>query len=219
MKPKILLSFKGDPENYVNAINLSGGEAVLYPSDIECDGLLLCGGGDIEPSFYNEENSHSIRIDIDRDKREFELLEKFIKEKKPILGICRGLQVINVFFGGTLFQDIPNHSSDDNMVTIHNVSVKKDSFLYSFYGENIIVNSYHHQAIKVLGENLFTIAQNENIIEGIVHETLPIMALQFHPERMCYKEQRPDTVDGSAIFKYFISSISNSSRFGGKDPK
>ncbi len=206
MKPKILLSFKGDPENYVNAINLSGGVAVLYPTDIECDGLLLCGGGDIEPSFYNEENSRSVRIDTDRDKREFDLLEKFIKEKKTILGICRGLQVINVFFGGTLFQDIPNHSSDDNMVTIHNVSVKKNSFLYSFYGEDIIVNSYHHQAIKVLGQNLSVIAQSENIVEGIVHETLPIMALQFHPERMCYKMKRSDTADGSEIFKFFINS-------------
>lgn len=209
MKPRILLSFKGSGENYINAVNFSGGEAVTHPSDIEYDGLILCGGGDISPHFYGEENTFSKNIDIHRDKCEFALLEKFIKEEKPILGICRGLQIINVFFGGTLCQDIPNHCDNCGNDLIHNITATKNSFLYSLYGENFTVNSNHHQSVKVLGENLLVISNSEKVIEGIVHSTLPIFAIQFHPERMCYKKSRSDTVDGKDIFKYFISLCSH----------
>lgn len=196
---KIMLS--ENIENYKNAVINSGGEI----GKENCDGLILCGGGDISPLFYNEENEKSLNVDISRDKYEFELLEKFIFLKKPVLAICRGIQIVNVFFGGTLYQNIENHKNIDGTDLFHQVTAK-ERFLKNLYGEEFLVNSCHHQAIKTLGKDLcVTAISPDNVIEGIVHKSLSIIGVQWHPERI---------ENGKLLFDYFLKLCRHSSRFG-----
>ena len=143
---KILLS--ADLENYKKAVTDSGGKI----GTDNCDGLILTGGGDISPIFYGEKNTYSKNIDYNKDLYEFDLLRQFVQAKKPVFGICRGMQIINVFFGGTLHQHIENHKNVDGTDTFHTVSAKHD-FLYDLYGKSFIVNSCHHQAINILSKD------------------------------------------------------------------
>ncbi len=211
MKPKILLSAKGKEENYRNAVLLGGGEPFLAEPgscDAGFDGLILCGGGDIEPERYRQTNEKCMNIDPQRDEREFELLNQFVKAKKPVLGICRGLQVINVAFGGNLIQHLPNascHVQKEGKDQIHETEMIKESFLYPLYGNSMITNSAHHQAIDRLGQGLTAVQWADGVIEGIAHESLPIFAVQWHPERMSGVQRRPDTPDGAPIFCFFTS--------------
>lgn len=211
MKPKILLSALNKKENYINAVNNCGGiaEAQYCPEVIstEYDGLILCGGSDIDPKYYNEEIDGSVNIDAMRDSSEFALIKAFVEKGKPIMGICRGLQVLNVYFGGSLYQDISNssvHCSFSDYDLVHNVEAVDDSFLYDMYGAEFSVNSFHHQAIKEVGEGFQVIASAGKTVEAIMHKDLPIIAFQWHPERMCFDSKRDDTVDGSEIFRYFV---------------
>lgn len=211
-KMKILLSSGSSAKNYIDAIEGVGGEAVakyLPDIDTDYDGLILCGGGDIDPKYYGEDNCGSYSIDIKRDVAEFEILQAFVDAGKPVLGICRGCQLINVFFGGSLYQHLPEsslHQSKDGMDAVHNVTAMEGSILFDLYGSCFATNSSHHQAVKDLGENLCATAfWNDKYVEGIEHISLPIFAIQWHPERMCFNNARADTVCGEQIFKRFIS--------------
>lgn len=211
-RPRILLSGNKKLPNYVDAVNGAGGIAVakyLPDIDTDYDGLILCGGGDIDPGYYHEEVDGSVNIDHARDRTEFALMKAFVDAGKPVLGICRGLQLINVFFGGTLYQDLENaraHSSFSDYDLIHHVHAEAGSIVRGLYGADFVVNSYHHQAVKDLGKGLRATmkATGSSVIEGIEHETLPVLAVQWHPERMCFSNRREDTVDGSGIFRHFI---------------
>lgn len=157
-----------------------------------CDGLFVPGGCDIDPSNYNEEINGSIDpIDFIDDLDIF-YIKEFYKAKKPILGICRGIQIINVCFGGTLYQDIKNHKD-----IFHDVKVAKDSFIYDLYKKEILsVNSYHHQVIKDLGEGLRAVAySSEGYVEAIQGKN--IYAVQWHPE----------IYDANNFINYFIKNI------------
>ena len=216
-KPKILLSGNKKLQNYVDAVNCVGGiaDAKYLPEvDTSYDGLILCGGNDIDPKYYAEEIDGSVNIDGARDEAEFALLKAFVEAKKPILGICRGCQVINVFFGGTLYQNIDNaneHSSFSDFDLIHSVSAIKGSIAQELYGTDFTINSFHHQAVKKLGRGLKVIMMSDDndVVEGFVHESLPILAVQWHPERMCFANRRDDTVDGAKVFEYFIQMCKN----------
>lgn len=215
-EPKILLSGNKKLEFYVDAVNGTGGiaDAKYLPRVADnYDGLILCGGNDINPKYYGEDINGSVDIDYERDKVELELLKAFVKAGKPVMGICRGFQLINVYFGGTLYQDIENakqHSSYADFDLIHGVTAVKDSILHKLYGENFVVNSYHHQAIKKLGDNLKVTltSADKTVIEGFEHNSLPIFGVQWHPERMCFSKRRNDTVDGATIFEYFVDLCS-----------
>ena len=210
---KILISYKVFYENYVNAIEALGAKAVaeyLPTYSDEYDALILSGGGDIHPKYYNEEIKESVRIDTQRDEAEFKLLDEFLKAGKPILGICRGCQVINVYFGGSLFQEIDNfaeHKPEPEQKLYNKVASIKDSVANKLYGDEFVVNSYHHQAIKKLGNGLKATHKCGNIIEGIEHETLPIIAYQWHPEKISLSQKDKETVDGIKIFEHFLSLI------------
>lgn len=210
MKPKILLSVNSKKENYINAINNCGAVAVSQYCSEDCDGydgLLLCGGNDIDPLYYGEEMNGSVDIDKKRDASEFELVKAFVEKKKPIMGICRGLQLLNVAFGGNLCQHIENADKHGALTDdlVHNVTADSKSFLYDIYGEKFAVNSHHYQAIKKVADDFTVIAKADNdTIEAIMHKELPIFAVQWHPERMCFLEKRNDTVDGAELFNYFI---------------
>lgn len=174
------------------------------------DGLLLAGGGDVHPALYHQDITHCNQIEPQRDLDELHLIHFFKKRKLPILGICRGIQVINVAFGGTLLQDIPTAdlhcykpATGDQ---IHPISAAKDDFLYRLYGSEFTVNSAHHQGIDRLGDQLQVSAFSEDgVIEAISCTRLPIYGVQFHPERMSFSHKRNDTVDGRFMIEFFLS--------------
>lgn len=212
MKPRILLSTGENPTNYIRAVTNCGGEAFggyLPEVDTAYDGLILCGGSDIDPKHYAEAINGSIGIDAARDEAELALARAYIEAGKPVLGICRGLQLLNVFFGGTLHQHIDgfrDHTSGGGADLVHDVTALPGSLPERLYGPCFSVNSSHHQAIASLGAGLkVTLTTPDGvIIEGIQHETLPVFAVQWHPERMCFDMARSDTVDGAAVIRFFL---------------
>lgn len=212
-KPRILLSGNKKMPNYVDAVVGCGGiaDAKYLPEiNTDYDGLILCGGNDTDPSYYGEQIDGAVNIDYERDKCEFALVKAFVDAKKPVLGICRGCQLINIFFGGTLYQHAETahkHSSYASYDLIHPVNAISNSVAESLYGADFTVNSSHHQAIKNLGCGLkiTMTSADDGVAEGIEHTSLPIIAVQWHPERMCFSNRREDTVDGKALFEYFIN--------------
>ena len=214
MKPLILLTPRKTEEplytlrpNYCHAVEAAGGLPLIAPwSNAEdfaalADGLLLTGGADIDPAFFGEENRAANGCDRECDQAEFELFKAFARRKKPILGICRGAQVINVALGGTLFQDLQEagvpRSLHETAPQQHPVRAKDGSLLARLFGKEFETNSFHHQAVKTCGEGLLpTVTAADGIIEGLEHQALPILAVQWHPERML-EEMLP-------LFTYFI---------------
>jgi len=149
-----------------------------------CDGLLLPGGGDVHPRRYGQPICGAADIDEDRDELELHAFDAFMRAGRPILGICRGSQLINVALGGTLQQHIPRHSRIGETDRLH-PSRTIDETLRALYGERFIINSAHHQAMDRLGDGLRAVQWAEDgTVEAIRHETLPILGVQWHPERL-----------------------------------
>ena len=197
--PKILLSAANVPaDNYINAVRKAGGEAVaghLPCYDDAFDGLILCGGGDVHPGYYGESINGSTGIDEERDEVEFALIKAFSEAGKPILGICRGCQILNVYFGGSLYQHFENadvHSSFSDYDLTHPIRALKGSMAEGL----CLVNSYHHQAVQRIGADLAATAFYGDVIEAVEHKYLPVFGVQFHPERM--------GDEGLKIFRRFI---------------
>lgn len=171
-------------------------EPIFNPQDYarNLDALVLQGGNDISPSLYGEEKSEKTwRTDLGRDEYELKLIQSFLNEGKPILGICRGMQLINTFFGGTLHQDLEtslnlnHHSSELYERYTHHIKLELGGQLDSIYGSargQYLVNSIHHQAIKKIGQNLAVEAVAEdNIIEAIRwNGNSFVLGVQWHPE-------------------------------------
>jgi len=180
------------PKNYLIALEKAG--FVTTDDTEEADGLLLPGGGDIAPCLYGEPNVCSKNIDLERDNYELFLTGKFYLKAKPILAICRGLQVVNVFFGGSLKQDIDFHS-DNRDVPVHCSFYGKFKELYGAHG-TVLCN--HHQAVARLGRGLHILAvSDDNVIEAFSRNR--VLATQFHPERM----DGSLSVCGEAVFLAF----------------
>lgn len=155
------------------------------PNVKKYDCLVLAGGGDIVPNFYGQQNLCCENVDEKRDKAELFLIKKFLTQNKRVIGICRGMQVLNVYFGGTLFQNVYYHSQQNGKDGYHFVYNYTKSFMYDLYGKSCLVNSAHHQAIDKLGDGLIKACISpDGYIEGFYHKNLPVYAVQFHPERM-----------------------------------
>ena len=185
-------------KNYEAALRLAGAQAVAEPSSAEA--LLLTGGGDVAPWRYGQLPSGAADIDEARDARELALVRDFLARGLLVFGICRGLQVLNVFFGGTLRQHIEGHSQIDGRDRLHAVCAEK-GLLHALYGPRFTVNSAHHQSAGRLGEGLCVLARaDDGTVEALAHETLPVFAVQWHPERLCGAFARPDAADGAALF-------------------
>ena len=210
--------------NYVKAIEKSGGLPLLLPfveSDeaidgfvSRCDGFLFTGGVDIDPCRYGEEKKPTCGdIQSNRDELEFKVFKKAFESGKPILGICRGAQLVNVALGGTLYQDLPTelasdiaHRQKEGILDYsHRINVVKGTPLYALMGEEKIKgNSFHHQAIKMLGDGLKVMAKaNDGVVEAVWYEgDRYLRAYQWHPERLYMADDF-----NKRIFDDFVCSV------------
>ncbi len=149
----------------------------------ELDGFLVPGGhSDVDPQLYGEVNQASNNVDIKNDKLIIEVIHKIIKSWKPLLWICKGMQLINVALGGSLIQNIPD--TQYSFDVIHDVQIDQKSRLFQLYGKKtMLVNSLHHQAIKQIGEWLNIVAHNKEwVIEAIESNDGKVLGVQWHPE-------------------------------------
>ena len=208
----------GRMDHYCRALRDAGGLPVpgYAPTpDLTCAGLVLCGGGDLDPGLFGQENQGSSPPDSARDQAELALFHAFFQAGRPILGICRGMQVINVALGGTLIQDLSPEirlfHAGDAADRIHPIRAAGGSLLGRLYGAVFSVNSWHHQAVGQLGEGLRAIAWAEGgFPEALEHTSCPVLGLQFHPERLAIRAYS-DRVDGTPILSYFLSLCNHSS--------
>ena len=159
------------------------------------DALIIPGGPDADPTFYGEEPSRHIgSTNYKRDVFEAELFKAFYKAGKPIFGICRGCQFINILMGGSVYQDLAADNPDsyirhsqgaDGSYPTHHVEIAKGSSLYKSLGATAYVNSRHHQGIKKVGEGLTVTAKAaDGVVEAIETADGQIVAVQWHPENM-----------------------------------
>ena len=173
-------------ERYCSAVLQAGGEpcAAYSPApDPGCAGLLLCGGGDLDPALFGQENGGSHPPDPVQDRAELALARYYLQAGKPVLGICRGMQVLNVALGGTLIQDLPpaqtqRHLGQGDQDRIHPISLAPGGFLEKLYGGSLTVNSWHHQAVDRLGEGLVPSAwAAEGVLEALELRDKPVFGV------------------------------------------
>ena len=237
MKPVILIThkFEEDPlpfgvgkiysirSNYCRAVANAGGIPIISAmADAQeyarlADGIVFTGSScDIEPHRYGQENRKCALCDSVLDDMELALFHSFMQHRKPIFGVCRGIQLINVALGGTLMQDIEEevdgltvHAEVYRKVTeSHPVIAREGSLFHQILGSSFTTNSYHHQAVKNCGTGLFpAVTTEEGIIEAVEHESLPIFGVQWHPERMIGDEQQ-ELTDMMPLWRHFISLCS-----------
>ncbi len=181
------------------------------------DGLLIPGGADVSPSLYNEQKKEVCgNTYLEKDIYAIKLIKEAFKQKKPILGICRGAQLLNVAFSGSLFQDQKlsnrenhdfNHMDLNNIETIsHQVIINKDSQLFNiFYKQILETNSLHHQSINKIAENFKISAISfDGLIEAIEldNPNYFVLGIQWHPETLFAKSD-----DMKPLFEAFIKAL------------
>ncbi len=192
--------------HYAYAIEQAGGLPTVLPylESTEAlgafidrlDGIFLTGGFDVSPCRYGEEARPTCgELQPERDSLELALLERALEKGKPILAVCRGLQLVNVFFGGTLYQDLPteyetalrHRQTESRFSPSHDILIKAGTPLAELVGTGRMMgNSFHHQAVKRLGDGLLPMATAEDgLLEGFYAPTYPYLrAYQWHPERL-----------------------------------
>lgn len=215
MTRQIHIQLSGQPEgmdNYCRALQALGCRCrpgYAPAPDGGCAGLVLCGGGDLAPERFGQPDRGSHPPDRHRDEAELALFAHYHARGKPILGICRGMQVINVALGGDLIQDLraparAKHAGETDR--IHSIRTRPGSWLAQRYGEHMTVNSAHHQAVGALGAGLHPSAwAEEGFPEALEDETGRVLGVQFHPERMAFGLWHTPLSDGAAIWRHFVA--------------
>lgn len=214
-KPIVALSCDIDEEGrirllqaYVHALWKAGAIPVLMPPLTEqknigewlqavgVSGVVLTGGADIEPSRFGEEAIPELgRVSAQRDESELMLFQEALERKLPILGICRGLQVINVACGGSLVQDMRTQLGEafsvhdqkiPTQMPVHHVGLAPESEVAALFGTcSLRTNSHHHQCVDLIGRGLSVVGRSDDgVVEALESAAMNAIAVQFHPERM-----------------------------------
>ena len=211
---------------YYMSVLEAGGTPVVIPSYDDdkalvslldtLDGIVLSGGADIDPDYLGEEPLDCISVNPRRDRQELTLVRLAVDRQIPLLGICRGIQVLTAALGGKLYQDIKSQHDKPCIehsqkiargLPSHEVKLEKDSLLYGFFGkETLAVNSFHHQAVKEVPVGFrVTASAPDGIIEGMESTTFrPIMGVQWHPE--CFLLENDRTM--LPIFEWLVEQAS-----------
>lgn len=223
-------NFAGYNRSYVNhdyimSVLKNGGIPLIIPfnedpdvikAQVDCiDGLILSGGHDVDPKNYNEEPLQKCGVTFpERDEFDFKLIEYCKNKKIPILGICRGHQIINVYHGGSLYQDqsyckesyVRHWQIKDTKLVTHSVDIEKNSILDTMFDINeFMVNSFHHQFIKDVSPDFkITARAKDGVIEAIESNSYPfLVGIQWHPEMLYESVESMNN-----IFKIFINKAS-----------
>ncbi len=208
------------PDDYCKYVEIGGGIPILIPilDDLgkaealveRLDGLIITGGVDVDPSLYGEKNTKSIGVCLERDRFEIALINAARSQARALLGICRGIQVLNVAFGGSLYQDLPteienslqHHDWDAARDAYHSILFTRPSPLSEvFESEEIQVNSSHHQSLKIVGRGLEILAAaKDGVIEAVCCPADRLtFGIQWHPERMLSDPKQAE------LAKWFVS--------------
>lgn len=205
-------------DDFVRAVSAAGATPLLLPTvetDEEretllavLDGIIFCGGADLYPPLYGENTEKFCGSVVpEQDQHEVSLARLAKEHNMPILGVCRGMQLLNIAFGGTLYQDLPSqkpsllYHSNENVPReygVHEVEIRSHSILANLLGETTLVNSFHHQAVKDVAPSLEVSAQaKDGVIEALECPDLSaFLAVQWHPEMMAAKNAAQRSVFG-----------------------
>ncbi len=214
--------------NYLRVLNRVGLTPLLVtpahdPADVEAlvglaSGLVLSGGEDVEPSRFGEEPRPELgEVSPIRDAMEWKALDAALAREVPVLGICRGMQLLNVYFGGTLYQDLPTELGQDVLhyqtapwgEHHHEVECTQGSLMHDILGDCVPleINSFHHQAVKDLAPRVRCTAQAEDglieAIESLDHDW--VVGVQWHPER--HEAEAPDSDPNILIMEAFADRV------------
>ena len=186
--------------NYLNALMQAGLSPVVIPDIADSallskavaavDWVLLTGGEDIDPALYGELPDPALgTVNARRDAFEYRLIGEVLRQHKPLFGICRGMQVINAYFGGSLWQDLPSGwagSRDHRSQEGHSVRIVPGTRLHALLGvETLNVNTSHHQAVRRVAPGFrISACAPDGVPEAFESDSLPIAGVQFHPERL-----------------------------------
>ncbi len=203
--------------DWLNFLGKLGLTPVLIPNtpfgvnlgfnDVGVDAFLLTGGNNVGSVGVTDEFQDQGDVSELRDKTEFQIIERAVKDRIPLLGVCRGMQIINVFFGGTIVRDTTNlcGGADMHVANSHELSIVDPDFSDYFGRKRILTNSFHNHAVHIstVSSELEPFAVTEDgIVEGLFHPDLPILGVQWHPERAGF-----DTATDELLIKRWLSAV------------